>query len=264
MNQNRTLYCVFSLALVLLLFAAMNQWGVKPTEVIHQQIHTHFGVAAVPTETLAPSFEEVALKHGTDKVTTHKYQFMYDKYLRSFHGKPIKLLEIGLGCNMDYGPGASYYTWLEFLPGVELYFIEYDAQCAEKYKHKTTNARVFTGDQADTDFLAQFSMNATEDGLFDVIIDDGGHTMNQQIVSLEHLWKIVKPGGLYVIEDLQTSYWEQYGGDTSAEDAAKYTTMKYLFSLLDDMMAGWERKPSSHDLQSLDCMAEICALKKKE
>lgn len=45
-------------------------------------------------------FEEVALKYGTDKVTSHKYQFMYDKYLRDFHGKPIKLLEIGLGCNM--------------------------------------------------------------------------------------------------------------------------------------------------------------------
>jgi hypothetical protein len=47
-----------------------------------------------------PSFQEVALKYGTDKVTTHKYQFMYEKYLNPLQGKKLKMLEIGLGCNM--------------------------------------------------------------------------------------------------------------------------------------------------------------------
>lgn len=88
--------------------------------------------------------------------------------------------------------------------------------------------------------------------------------MNQQITSLEYLWKIVKPGGLYVIEDLQTSYWENYGGDPSAKDATKLTTMKYIYGLLDDMMAGREMKTSSHDLESIDCMAEICVLRKRK
>lgn len=163
----------------------------------------------------------------------------------------------------DYGPGASYYTWLEFLPGVELYFIEYDAECAEKYKHKTANAHVFTGDQADVAFLTQFSTDVTKNGLFDVIIDDGGHTMDQQITSLEHLWGIIKPGGLYVVEDLQTSYWEAYGGDPSAKSEKKQTTTKYIYSLLDEMMAGWDHNPISRELQSIDCMAEICAFRKK-
>lgn len=164
----------------------------------------------------------------------------------------------------QYGPGASYYTWLEFLPGVELYFIEYDAQCAEKWQYKTANAHVFTGNQEDKDFLFQFAIDATTDGLFDVIIDDGGHTMNQQITSLESLWRIVKPGGLYIIEDLQTSYWENYGGDPTAKDTNKQTTMRYLYGLLDNMMANWQTNPISPELQSLDCMAEICALRKQE
>lgn len=62
----------------------------------------HWGTANSKSRKNGPllSFEEVALKHGTDKVTTHKYQAMYDKYLRVYQGKPIKLLEIGLGCNM--------------------------------------------------------------------------------------------------------------------------------------------------------------------
>lgn len=45
---------------------------------------------------------------------------MYEKYLDPIRHKPLKMLEIGLGCNMAYGPGKSYYTWLEFLPNVDM------------------------------------------------------------------------------------------------------------------------------------------------
>jgi len=43
------------------------------------------------------------------------------------------MLEIGLGCDMSYGPGKSYYTWREFLPNVDLYYIEYDKACVQKW-----------------------------------------------------------------------------------------------------------------------------------
>ncbi|KOS23349.1 L-olivosyl-oleandolide 3-O-methyltransferase [Escovopsis weberi] len=215
-------------------------------------------------ESVGPSFEKIAKKYGTDKVTTHKYQFMYDKYLSDIREKPIKMLEIGLGCNMDYGPGASYYTWLEYLPNVDLYFIEYDHECAEKWQDKTANAHVFIGDQADPAFLADFSAEAAADGPFDVIIDDGGHTMTQQITSLESLWPIVRPGGLYIIEDLQTSYWDNFGGDPSTRNPARQTAMKYLYQILDDIMAGKMTKSMSRELRSMDCMSEICALQKED
>lgn len=230
-----------------------------------------------------PDFEQIARKYGTDKVTTHQYQFLYDKYLSGIRDDQLKVLEIGLGCNMvsagptlsdgqslttwhiqDYGPGASYHTWLEYFSHVNLYFIEYDGQCAKKYQDKTANAHVFVGDQADTLFLAKFSTEATTDGLFDIIIDDGGHTMDQQITSLEFLWKAVKPGGLYVIEDLQTSYWESFGGNPLGRSSSKETTITYLYQLVDDLMIGKNAKQISHDLLSIDCMAEICALRKKE
>jgi hypothetical protein len=101
---------------------------------------------------------------------------MYQKYLAPMRDMPFKLLEIGLGCDMSYGPGASYWTWLEYFPYVDLYYIEYDAECAAKWANATTGATIFTGDQADVKFLERFMKEAGDD--FDVIIDDGGHTVS--------------------------------------------------------------------------------------
>ncbi|KKP01963.1 hard-surface induced protein 5 [Trichoderma harzianum] len=292
MSLNRTLYLAFVIAACLFVYALSHhskQWVSATAEAIQGNLVPHRSSSSDKSSTSRrPNFEQIARKYGTDKVTTHKYQFMYDKYLSSIRDEELKVLEIGLGCNMvstdfrfampirpaynllffflsqDYGPGASYYTWLEYLPFVDLYFIEYDGQCAEKYQDKTANAHVFIGDQTDTVFLARFSAEATTDGLFDVIIDDGGHTMNQQITSLEVLWETVKPGGLYVIEDLQTSYWESFGGDPAGRRSSKETTMSYLYQLIDDLMIGNSAKQISHEVLSIDCMAEICALRKKE
>lgn len=113
------------------------------------------------------------------------------------------MLEIGFGCGMTYGPGASYYTWLEYLPYVDLYFIEYDAACAEKWASNITGATIFAGDQEENDFLYTFMEGAGTN--FDVIIDAGKYGMSQQINSLEILWNAVVPGGLYFCEELQTS-----------------------------------------------------------
>lgn len=118
------------------------------------------------------------------------------------------------------------------------------------------------GDQADVGFLQRFAADTTADGLFDLVIDDGGHSMEQQIVSLERLWPAVKPGGLYVIEDLQTSYWVDYGGDPSTRDQTKRTTMKYLYGILDELMARSGSNTITRQLHSMECMAEICTLQK--
>ncbi|KAF5004557.1 hypothetical protein FDECE_8947 [Fusarium decemcellulare] len=262
-RPSRVLWTVFSLCILLYVFAfyAKLQNAIL-TAVIsgssgHQPSETH---QAPSNDT---SFKAIALKHGLGKVIAHKYQDMYERHLRPLQGKPVKMLEIGLGCNMASGPGASYHAWLEFLPGVDMYSIDINEKCAEGFKKMTPNARIAIGDQADPSFLAQFSKESTGDGLFDVIIDNGGHFMEEQITSLDHLWKIVKPGGLYVIEDLRTSYSEEFFGDPSGRDTRKHTTTKYVYAVLDDLMAGWTKKPVSRAVASIDCMPEICVLSKK-
>jgi len=157
---------------------------------------------------------------------------VYEHRLTPLRDKPIKMLEIGLGCDMNYGPGASYYTWLEYFTNVDLYYIEYDAACANKWAHLTTGATIYAGDQSDISFLQHFLSETG--GQFDVIIDDGGHTMDQQKVSLWALWDAVKPGGVYFVEDLATSYQRKYGGglDTVGKGG---TFMEDLKGMLDDI-----------------------------
>ena len=91
-----------------------------------------------------------------------------------------------------------------------IFFIEYNAECAKEWQVTHDRVTVDSGDQADVDFLRKFVNK--HGGGFDVIVDDGGHKMVQQMTSLIHLFPSLRSGGLYFLEDLHTSYIEKYGG----------------------------------------------------
>ena len=147
----------------------------------------------------------------SDKVTSHAYESMYARFLVPLaaaaraHGRRIKLLEIGLGCDMVYKqPGASALLWSTLFPrdASELWMAEYDGHCATKLGPELARAgvRVLVGDQADRNVLDRWI--AESGGAFDVIIDDGGHTNRMIDTSFRTLWSHLKPGGLYIFEDL--------------------------------------------------------------
>ena len=166
-----------------------------------------------------PLLWTIGLRTGTDKVTTtagtgHPYQFPYEKYMRPLRCRPINVLEIGLGCDMGIGEaGHSVAMWLDFLPTAALTVMEWNSKCMADWRaadpmrigKDVLDARVqfFEGDQSKLEDLLRV---ANARGPFDVIIDDGGHSANQQITSLRTLLPLVKPGGLYVLEDLGTSF----------------------------------------------------------
>jgi len=68
---------------------------------------------------------------------------------------------------------------------------------------------VIVGDQGDKQFLRKM---AAELSRIDVLIDDGGHTMRQQKATLEVMLPLLASDGVYVCEDMHTSYWSEYGG----------------------------------------------------
>ena len=169
-------------------------------------------------DSLPRQFADIAksLRPVTDKVTNHRYQEMYGRFLmpivkyRHRKNESLKLFEIGLGCgdHKVLGTGASAQLWLSVLsPHDILWFAEFDKECVDSLRAKgkiSDRLNIVTGDQEDIPTLEQWVSRTG--GEFDIIIDDGGHNNNQIFNTFNVLFhKALKPGGLYFVEDLQAS-----------------------------------------------------------
>ena len=150
----------------------------------------------------------LAKLYETDKTGDHWYTPHYMNHLRKFKNKKIKLLEIGVGGyeNPKSG-GNSLRMWKKYFPFGKIYSIDiYDKSALQEKRIK-----IYQGSQVDEDFLKKVT---NETGLLDIIIDDGSHFNEHIIESFKILFPKLKDGGVYVIEDIQTSYWEYFGGDS--------------------------------------------------
>ena len=110
----------------------------------------------------ANEFYQVGAQMGTDKVTGHAYHHNYHMFMRWRKHKPVKLLEIGLGCTMNTG-SASINTWQAYFDSVDLYMADIDTTCARKVQNTTKNT-ILIGDQSsETDSDMKFPRSAEVD-----------------------------------------------------------------------------------------------------
>merc|ERR1712196_538605 len=132
-----------------------------------------------------------------------------------------KVLEIGLGCTMGYGPGQSARTWRKVLPDAELWEAEYDADCVAQHRGvlESLGIRALTGDQGNRTTLKRWV--AESGGSFDAIIDDGSHRNGDILASFDVLWHALNPGGVYFLEDLNVGRkkrWDNTAGERVVSD----------------------------------------------
>jgi len=159
------------------------------------------------------SLHDIGIKHNTDKAYLHKYLVFYEEHLIRCRYKKIRLLEIGIG-GMEHSKGisnnggSSLRMWGEYFPNAEIFGIDTDKSCLN-YVYESDRIKTIIGDQTNRKFLDSI------EGEFDIIIDDGGHLMNQQMISFGCLFKKLKQDGVYILENLQTSFLTQYGGNPS-------------------------------------------------
>jgi hypothetical protein len=161
----------------------------------------------------------------------HKWVHYFDAYhrhLARYRGRRVTVVEFGVNV------GGSAQMWREYLgPRATLYGVDNDRRCK---RWQTDWYKVFIGDQADRSFLRRL---AKKIGPIDVLIDDGGHYPHQQIATFEELYPLVKPGGVYLIEDLHTSYIPKYDGGLGRPG----TFIEYAKPLIDQLNAFHSREP---------------------
>lgn len=168
----------------------------------------------------------LAVIFGSDKWGKHSYTPHYEKHFDRFKRKKVKILEIGVGGNESkILGGASLRMWKSYFRKGYIYGMDiYDKSALQEKRIK-----IYQGDQSDEVFLKKVGGEA---GPFDIIVDDGSHFNEHIIISFITLFPYLNNGGIYVIEDLQTSYWESYGG--SSKDLKKPDTAMNFFKSLTD------------------------------
>lgn len=129
------------------------------------------------------------------------YLPIYHRHLSPYRGKPIRVLEIGV-----YRAGGL--RMLRHYLGDQAMIVGLDVDELAKAA-AGSDFEVMLGDQASVETLESVNFKF---GPFDVVIDDGGHTMDQQITTVETLFPLLSDGGVFIVEDCHTSYWDEFGG----------------------------------------------------
>jgi O-methyltransferase len=146
------------------------------------------------------------------------YFEIYDRYFSRFRETECVIVEIGVY------QGGSLQMWKEYFGDkARIYGIDIDPRCKQ---YEEESIQIFIGSQADTVFLESLVQIIPK---IDILIDDGGHWMHQQIGAFMSLFQHIQPEGIYLCEDTMTSYLPEYRGGYER----KGTFMEFAKSLVD-------------------------------
>ena len=153
--------------------------------------------------------------HSTKHI---KYFKNYDEILSPFKDREITFVEIGI-LN-----GGSLNIWKRFLgKKAKIIGIDLNPECK---KFEKDGFEIFIGNQSDPKFWENFFKKV---GKVDVILDDGGHTNLQQILTLVNCVPNINNGGILITEDTHTSYMSQFA------NPSKYSFINFSKKLIDDI-----------------------------
>ena len=157
----------------------------------------------------------------TDKGPSgHDFTEAYEHFFSPLRAEPIRILEIGID------RGGSLLMWRDYFPNAQIFGIDIE----DRSDMDSDRIHTFVADQSSREQLGEFL--AKFPGPYDIILDDGGHSMEQQQVSLGTLFRQVRPGGYYVVEDVHTSlpaYYPHKGFGVDADGSNSTLRMLETF-----------------------------------
>lgn len=187
----------------------------------------------------------------------HKWMHYFDiytKHFAKFIGHSPIVIEIGVG------GGGSLKMWREYFgEGARIYGLDINEKALA---YAQDSIEVVIGDQANVgDLLRLLDVS----GPPHIIIDDGGHHAHQQNIAFEVLFPELVDGGVYLIEDTHTSYWEEFGGGYLRNG----TIVERAKDLIDDLHGWHQRKDGkglsmhSQTIRCLSCYDSVLVIDKE-
>jgi 23S rRNA U2552 (ribose-2'-O)-methylase RlmE/FtsJ len=158
------------------------------------------------------------------------YLDVYHRHFARFRGTDFTMVEIGIY------HGGSLQMWRDYFgPRARIVGVDINPRCKSL---EEPGIEIVIGDQADPRFLNQLRERL---GHIDVLLDDGGHTMQQQVVTFSTLFPHVSLNGVYLCEDVHTSYWRDFGGGFRHQN----TFIEVMKGLVDQLNAFCTKDPNS-------------------
>lgn len=131
------------------------------------------------------------------------YLQVYDKLLKPYRDKPVRILEIGVQNGGSLDIWAQYFHNAECVVGCDI-----EPKCAN-IEFESPLVKLVVGDATSDDALEKVRAHSSS---FDIIIDDGSHTSPDIIRSFAKVFPMIADDGLYVCEDLHCSYFKEFDG----------------------------------------------------
>ena len=178
-----------------------------------------------------------------------KYFPIYEKLFEKYRNEKITFVEIGV---LD---GGSLEIWKKYFgTKSRIIGIDNNPQC-KKFENK--DYEIYIGSQSDPLFWNNFYKKV---GNVDIILDDGGHTNDQQIITLVESIKHINDGGLHIVEDVHSSYQKHYG------NPFKYSFINFSKKIVDDINSTFPNIEKfnyslNHFIYSIEFFESIVAFK---
>jgi hypothetical protein len=187
-------------------------------------------------------------KCGSDKARAHKFTAVYSALFKRRYDQPLRIFELGLGTNDPNAPssmgvfgvpGASLRGWRDLFP----HALVYGADIDRRILFQEDRIKTFYCDQLDPSSIRElWSQPDLKGGALDIIIDDGLHTAEANMSFLEGSLENLRPGGIYITEDILRDQVDDWYDRLETIYTKQYPMYEFAFVVLPD------RKNQDHNM----------------
>ena len=167
---------------------------------------------------MSKSLSEMFKKSKNFSAKYEKYFDVYEKYFSKYKEKNIIFVEIGIF------NGGSLKVWKEYFgANAKIIGIDLNPECK---KFEEDGIEIHIGNQSDPEFWDDFFKKV---GNVDVILDDGGHTNLDQIITTIKCAEKINDNGIIMVEDTHSSYIDEYNSKE------KFSFINFTKKIIDDV-----------------------------